>query len=159
MKLQLTTIGFLLLFGALNSQASNPSASKSEGAKYEHRMESSRFNVGPGEHFEVQGPFQRFVGENGVILQWTGTKWNVAVSGNSDTLNGIDGTGPGDIWAVGSNGAVRRYDGNAWSDVSSNQNGAIFGVSAAGVNNVWFGAAFHQFKFHKLVLKPLTVAE
>jgi serine/threonine protein kinase len=27
------------------------------------------------------------------------------------------------------------------------------------LQNVWFGAAYHQFKFHKLVLKPLTAAE
>src|SRR5262249_32755163 len=54
MKLQMSTIGFLLLFGAA-SQGSSPAA----GAKYVHRIESSSFKLGTGEHADVEGPYER----------------------------------------------------------------------------------------------------
>jgi len=84
MKLQMTNIGFLLLFGALNSEASTLSAqeaasSNKAGAKYEHRMEKSYFKVGAGERHEVEGPYQRLVGDNGAFMVDTVTGATLAV--------------------------------------------------------------------------------
>src|SRR5260370_20518509 len=83
MKLQISNMGFLLLFGALTSSAqeSEPAAASSNaaGAKYEHKMEKSYFKVGAGERHEVEGPYQRLVGDNGAFMVDTVTGATLAV--------------------------------------------------------------------------------
>jgi hypothetical protein len=77
MKLRTVSIGFLLVLGAWNTgqlmssqaepQSEAPTVS-TEGARYEHRIENSRFDVGAGAHDEVEGPYERVVGDKGAFL-------------------------------------------------------------------------------------------
>src|SRR5262245_41233829 len=94
MKLQITNIVFVLLFGAVSSAASvaSPSlsssaaaSSKPEGAKYEHRMDNSSFNVGGASRHEVEGPYQRIVGDNGSFMVDTVTGATLAVRNASQS--------------------------------------------------------------------------
>jgi hypothetical protein len=79
MKLQMTKISFLLLFGAFASEGASPSPSATAGAKYQHKMENSNFKLGAGERAEVEGPYERFVGEIGSFMIDTVTGATLAV--------------------------------------------------------------------------------
>src|SRR5918911_516275 len=88
MKLRMASIGFLLVLGTWNAGQlmSSPTEPQSgtltgstEGARYEHRIENSRFNVGAGAHQEVEGTYERIVGDKGAFLVDTVTGATLAV--------------------------------------------------------------------------------
>src|SRR5262249_1702015 len=60
-------------------------SSKSEGAKYEHRVENSAFNLGGGAREERQGPYLRMSGDNGSFTVDTVTGATLAVRNASPT--------------------------------------------------------------------------
>src|SRR5690349_13435925 len=71
-----TALGLLLVLGACSADpaGSSPaplqSASQelgSEGFKYEHRIERSRFNVGASARRDVEGPYERLTGDKGAF--------------------------------------------------------------------------------------------
>src|ERR1700730_15706033 len=77
MDLLKTSIIFLLGSGVWYSQAltaapaepqSDTPAISAAGAKYEHRLEMSRFEVGDAVRHEVDGPYERVRGEKGAFL-------------------------------------------------------------------------------------------
>ena len=81
-------IGFLLVYGVWNTQnamaaptepQSDALAVGTEGVMYEHSLEKSRFDVGAGVHEEVQGPYERVVGDKGVFLVDTVTGAALAI--------------------------------------------------------------------------------
>jgi hypothetical protein len=70
MKLRMASIGFLLVCRAWNTEQlmaastgpqSEGLAVGTEGVMYEHRLEKSRFDVGAGARYEVDGPYERVV--------------------------------------------------------------------------------------------------
>lgn len=100
MKLRMASIGFLLVCGVCgdwntqNSMAasteprSDALAVDTEGAMYEHSLEKSRFDVGAGVHEEVDGPYERVVGDKGVFLVDTITGAALAVPNASPVSKG-----------------------------------------------------------------------
>jgi hypothetical protein len=50
-----------------DAQSDAPSISAA-GVKYEHRLDMSRFDVGDGLRHEVDGPYERVVGDKGAFL-------------------------------------------------------------------------------------------
>jgi hypothetical protein len=73
MKRQMAMIGLLAVGGAWNveqltAQPAPPPPVVSGGASYEHSLERSRFDVGAGMRREVDGPYERVVGDKGVFL-------------------------------------------------------------------------------------------
>jgi hypothetical protein len=73
MKWQMAMIGVLAVGGAWNAEqltaepAPQPEVA-SGGARYEHSLERSRFDLGAGVRREVNGPYERVVGDKGVFL-------------------------------------------------------------------------------------------
>jgi hypothetical protein len=60
--------------------------------------------------------------------------------GNS--LHGLGGTGPGDVWAVGEHGTVLHFDGAAWTRHPADTGASLHAVWARAADDVWFvGAA------------------
>jgi hypothetical protein len=53
------------------------------GAKYEHKLEKSRFDLGGGVHHETDGPFERAIGVEGVFLVDDVTGATLAVRNSS----------------------------------------------------------------------------
>jgi photosystem II stability/assembly factor-like uncharacterized protein len=53
------------------------------------------------------------VGEQGTILHYDGTNWNVSNSGTRTTLRRVLGTAADDVWVGGDNGVIlHRGPGN-----------------------------------------------
>jgi hypothetical protein len=77
MKPRMIGIG-LLLFGGVWSPG-QPIAQQVGVASFEHRLETSRFDVGAGARREVAGPYERIVGDKGVFLTDTITGATLAV--------------------------------------------------------------------------------
>ena len=48
------------------------------------------------------------VGGGGTTLHWNGTVWSSVPSGTTETLYGVWGSGPNDVWAVTSAGDLWR---------------------------------------------------
>jgi hypothetical protein len=76
-------------------------------------------------------------------LHWDGTTWTEIPSPNvatGNSLNGVDGSGPEDVWAVGSSslGALTmHWDGTAWTVVPTPvDNGWFTAVKAFSATNV-----------------------
>lgn len=97
MKLRMASIGFLLVCGAWNTEqlmaASTGPQSEGlavgmEGVMYKHRLEKSRFDVGAGAQDEVDGPYERVVGNKGAFLVDTVTGATLAVRIASPVLKG-----------------------------------------------------------------------
>lgn len=102
------------------------------------------------------------VGSGGMVLRYrpdTGRFERMATPG-AETLFGVWGSGPRDVWAVGGNidgtgtaaGVVWHYDGNAWQNVADLPGGvgtrsALFKVWGRAANDVWVvgegGVALH----------------
>lgn len=59
------------------------------------------------------------VGFSGVIFRYDGLAWNEMVSGASESLLGVWGSGENDVFAVGDNGTILHYDGSGWSPTQS----------------------------------------
>jgi hypothetical protein len=73
-------IGLLLVGGFWST--GQPIAQPAEqvgGAKFEHRLENSRFDVGANPRREVAGPYDRIVGDKGVFMTDTVTGATLAV--------------------------------------------------------------------------------
>jgi hypothetical protein len=88
MKRRMASMGFLLVFGTwtMGQLMAAPPEPQSEtltvtkeGARYEHRIERSRFNVGAGVRHEAEGPYKRIVGDKGAFMVDTVTGATLAV--------------------------------------------------------------------------------
>lgn len=79
MKLLMASIGFLFLGICTPGAAAAAEAISIKGIKYEHKMETSRFNVGEGVYEELEGPYRRVVGDKGVFMVDTVTGATLAV--------------------------------------------------------------------------------
>lgn len=77
------------------------------------------------------------VGDNGLILRWTG-QWEVVASGTSAGLTSVAGRSDNDVWAVGYNGTSLHWDGSEWTPGSGLSAGwAYRAVSARAGQPVW----------------------
>jgi len=119
-------------------------------------------DLGPSNAWAVGTSFGGGVGATpaGVTLieHWNGTSWSIVpspnpaagVSGDTDVLNAISGTGPSDLWVAGSdlNEATdtisllfEHWNGTAWTAVASPtpEGSAEFasGITAISPTNVW----------------------
>jgi hypothetical protein len=88
--MQMRTASIILLLGsgvwhseALTAAAAESPTTTAGGAKYEHKLEMSRFELGDGVHHETEGPFERVVGEKGVFLVDKVTGATLAVRNSS----------------------------------------------------------------------------
>jgi hypothetical protein len=87
--MKMRTAGIIFLFGSgvwysgALTAASAESITTAGGAKYEHKLEMSRFELGDGVHHETEGPFERVVGEKGVFLVDKVTGATLAVRNSS----------------------------------------------------------------------------
>jgi len=88
MRLKTASIGMFLVLGACTSAQFGPATTEPtskrptggpEGVGYEHKIGQSRFNVGAGARREVEGPYERFVGDKGSFLVDTITGATLAV--------------------------------------------------------------------------------
>lgn len=86
-------------------------------------------------------------GNSAAIFHWSGTGWVKDGPGiAAETLNGIWGAGPGDIWTVAgtfsltSTGKILHYDGTSWTVAPTDYSGqlpGLFGVWGRSANDVW----------------------
>ena len=66
-------------------------------------------------------------------------------SGTTETLDGIWGSGPDDVFAVGENGVIVHYDGTSWSIMNSGTTTAYLGsIWGSGSNNVYAVGAVYD---------------
>ncbi len=71
---------------------------------------------------------------NGAILHYDGTSWEVLPTGIMSNLTGLWGSSASDIVAVGEGGAVYHFDGNTWTPETSNTTAnltAVWGASGS----------------------------
>ncbi|MFA5367277.1 MAG: hypothetical protein WC333_05315 [Dehalococcoidia bacterium] len=83
------------------------------------------------------------VGDDGTILQYTGSNWNPRTSGTTYNLNDIWGTSSSNIYAVGfyevNSGQILRYSGGSWQKTSySTPIFSIWGSSSSNIFAVGF---------------------
>ena len=86
MNLRTANIGFLIICGvwSIEQLMAAPDGSQADvlavsTGGYKHKLEQSRFNVGAGAHDEVDGLYERVVGDKGVFLIDTVTGATLAV--------------------------------------------------------------------------------
>jgi hypothetical protein len=82
-----------------------------------------------------------------LIEEWHGSTWSVVpgapASVSASSLNGVSGSGPGDIWAVGQNANasfIEHWNGQSWSQVASpagGPDGQLNAVSADSPADAW----------------------
>jgi hypothetical protein len=77
------------------------------------------------------------VGRDGGIIHWNGTRWGEQLSGTTEDLYSVMGTGANDVWAVGANGTVLRWNGSSWSRVTGVTSDSVGDVWVQDGNNVW----------------------
>jgi hypothetical protein len=77
------------------------------------------------------------VGQNGSLMRYNGTTWNLMTSGTTSTLRGIWGNDASNIFAVGMSGAIIRYNGTAWSTMSSGSTVSLYGIWGSGVADIY----------------------
>ena len=56
------------------------------------------------------------VGGNGTIVFWNGTLWTSILSGTTEDLVAVWGSGPNDVW-VASATSMRHFNGQAWAPI------------------------------------------
>jgi hypothetical protein len=88
MTLRIASLGLLLAVGACTTVVTPPERPPrppvtGEGAGYEHSIAKSRFDVGAGRHREIEGPYERVVGERGAFMLDTITGATLAVPGRA----------------------------------------------------------------------------
>ena len=57
--------------------------------------------------------------------------------GTAESLYGLWGSGPNDVWTVGNAGTIRHWDGAAWSAVASGTSYSLWRVWGSAPNDVW----------------------
>jgi hypothetical protein len=88
------------------------------------------------------------VGQDGIIMRWTGGAWRTMQTPTSETLVGIWGASETDVYAVGSNGVILHYDGNAWAAMQSGTTSTfleVWGIDATHVYAVGTAGAMYRF--------------
>ncbi|AUX44742.1 uncharacterized protein SOCE26_062100 [Sorangium cellulosum] len=91
-------------------------------------------------------------------MHYDGQSWKrVLSSGTSETLRGVWGTGPGDVFAVGASDTIVHYDGQSWKRVPSSDTlenlagvwgsgpGAVFAVGWSGTIVHYDGVSWLRF--------------
>ena len=87
----------------------------------------------------------------GTMLHYNGTTWSNAYVADDDSLSGVWGTGPSNVYAVGQNGSIAHFNGSSWTSAVVNPpSGAtgyhgIFGVSASNIYAVGNGGLVEHF--------------
>jgi hypothetical protein len=74
------------------------------------------------------------VGDNGIILRYTGSAWVVSASGVSNNLYAVDVVSASEAWAVGSSGRILKWNGSGWSSVSSPTSTQLNAISMLDTN-------------------------
>lgn len=77
------------------------------------------------------------VGDNGLILHYSGTYWAIIDSRVSRQLNGIWGSTEADIYVVGADGLILHFDGTSWSEMESGTTETLTGVWGNSTNEVY----------------------
>lgn len=62
-------------------------------------------------------------GDQGQVYRKSGKNWvhcdgGILTKAATNSLNGIDGTGPDDVYVVGDQGKIFHFDGSSWTDIS-----------------------------------------
>jgi hypothetical protein len=87
----------------------------------------------------------------GTVLHYDGSDWTNAYVAPDDSMTGIWGSGPSNIFTVGQNGDIARFDGSSWTtadvDPPSGATGyhAVFGIAADNVYAVGNGGLVEHF--------------
>jgi chitodextrinase len=59
------------------------------------------------------------VGNDGTIIRWDGTNWNIVTSPTTQSLLSVFMVSSTIGWAVGNHGTIIRWDGTNWSEITS----------------------------------------
>jgi len=80
------------------------------------------------------------VGNNGRIVHYNGTDWNIMASNSTALLLSVWARSPTDVYAGGRvfNGArvILHYDGTSWTEMATTPDMLTYGLSSAGANAV-----------------------
>jgi Leucine-rich repeat (LRR) protein/photosystem II stability/assembly factor-like uncharacterized protein len=79
---------------------------------------------------------QYIVGDNGVILVYSGSDWISVTSDNSQNLHSVYGLYENDIVAVGADGTILQYNGNQWKTQTPVVDTFLWGVW--GMENIYY---------------------
>ncbi len=89
------------------------------------------------------------VGTGGASMRRVGTTWTQVNRGPADSLYGVFGFSPTDIWAVGDQGVALHWDGGVWSRTdtgTTNDLKAVWGTDSA---NVWSVGLYDVFQWDR----------
>jgi hypothetical protein len=72
------------------------------------------------------------------LNHWDGAHWTTYGSGSNQTLTGMWGRSPNDIWAFGQKGIVSHWDGTAWTASYVGAQINLIAGWASGPSDAWF---------------------
>lgn len=77
------------------------------------------------------------------IYHYDGATWSQTTPvPNTNSLSGVYGFGPADVFAVGASGTVFHYDGNQWSTFTSPSGGSLTGVWGTSGSDLYVSGNF-----------------
>ena len=79
------------------------------------------------------------VGDNGVLLRYTGSGWSRIDSGTKFGLRGVWGSSANDVYVVGQGGTVLHYDGQVWKRQDTGTGVSLVGVFGVGKDVFAYG--------------------
>lgn len=65
----------------------------------------------------------------GTMLHYNGTNWTSAYVSANDSMRGIWGTGPTNVYSVGRSGTIAHFDGTSWTSATVNPSSPPFGYN------------------------------
>jgi len=79
------------------------------------------------------------VGDNGLILHWSGSQgsWSIVPSPTANNLNSISCVGSSDCWAVGDGGTIIHTGGIFWGSVASPTTNNLNSISCTSSSDCW----------------------
>lgn len=78
------------------------------------------------------------VGDNGAVLHFDGSSWNIVDAGTTEALNSIYFVDASTGFACGANGTVLSYDGSAWTSLDAGTTENLNAVAFADADNGYF---------------------
>ena len=76
----------------------------------------------------------------GTMLHYDGVNWTTAAVSVNDSMRGIWGTGPTNVYAVGRSGTIAHYDGVSWTSALTNPPSPPFGyngIFGSSASDIW----------------------
>jgi hypothetical protein len=152
--------------GDAGAEAASEGGVEADGAVSAFAIVHERADAGSLNAIWGAGPSEvHAVGDDGMIFDWDGTRWNEVVGVTGAKLGGVWGRGPNDAYAVGTlaagaRGIVMHYDGRGWTQQIELPTGlvSVWGIDdtiyAGGLDGVLYKKTSARDWYRLIALEP-----